>query len=161
MLPLISRPDTVTLDEVAFELVPPNHLDALANFASLHPILPFSLPPSLSTCQRIATLAWHAHRNAHQPQIPVRIAETQGSTARKRKRADQSDVLVISSDTAMISSTSNSQAHVSGNGGGGGGKKRRNPWSESVKLVLSQFMEGEDLNLETEGLEDMLVRLLK
>lgn len=157
VLPLISRDDTASSDEVAFELVPPNHLDALANFASLHPILPFSLPSSLLSCQRVATLAWLAHRNAHQqPQLPIRVVETQGTTARKRKRADQGDVLIISSDSPVISSTSTLQGNT-----GAGGKKRRNPWSESVKLVLSQFMEGEDLNLETEGLEDMLVRLLK
>lgn len=157
-LPLLPQHDSISSTSPAFELLPPSHHDALASFTSLHPILPFSLTGSLSDRKQIATAVWKIHRNSHEASIPTNMnIDNQNSMARKRKRDGvDSDIIIISSDTGEGSSNFATTSGLSV-----AGKKRRNPWLESVKLVLNQFLEGEDLNMETEGLENMIVRLIK
>ena len=41
------------------------------------------------------------------------------------------------------------------------GKRKKGAWMEAVGQVLRQYIGGEELNLEGEGLETMIARLAK
>lgn len=107
--------------------------------------MPLSLPASFSHFITPAETAWI--RLCSDVDSSTGDAGT-GATTRKRKRDDE-----------PVQHPSSDMMDVDGMPAPTAVRRRKAPWRESVVKVLKLSSAGEELNLETEGVEKMIARL--
>lgn len=143
---LVVVPPTTSPAAIApADLLSPNALQALASYTSHHHSVPLTFPGALSDLESSAELAWTRLCADVDSASHGGGADT---STRKRKREEElpqhpsSDVMDV--DGMPVPTAT---------------RRRKAPWRDAVVKVLKLASVGEELHLETEGVEKIISRL--
>lgn len=148
-LPVGGAPSDSTRITLAADLLSSSGAQALIDFVSRHPTLPFHASPTLVAP---SVTAWTHLRTAlaARSSLSTAAAASPPTTDAPRKRKRDEDLAHPSSDVVEMDGVPVSTQ----------GRRRKVPWREAVVEVLKRA-DFEELSLESEGLEKMISRLAK